>query len=226
MRIQIQVLCCVLVLVMSAPIMAAEGKFGGTLLGGWAFPTASDPLDGRDGYPGPSSSSFDSTWTLGSEAFFRPTQAFSLGLGVQYWKMVASAARSGGSVDEFISMETIPVYALVRYLRPVEKGLSWHAEAGLGYAFNNGGRESGLDAMSAGMGQSTDPDIDNGICGFLGVGVDYFFNPRLNLGLSLRHWWLEADYDLTASNSGTIEKGVINANNLQVFFGLTYWFGK
>jgi hypothetical protein len=187
MKIKILVISFAVLLGMFVPALAAEGRFGASLTGGWAWSTESDALDGRDGDSGPASSSFDSTWTLGGEAFWWHSKGFSFGLGIHYWEMVAQAARSGGSENDFLSVETIPVYALVRYTQPVEKGVSWHAEAGAGYAFIDGGKEQGLSAMEAGIGQNINLDTDNSFCMFLGVGADYFFNSRTSLGLNLRH---------------------------------------
>lgn len=226
MKTKVLILCCAVLLAMSAPAFAAGGGFGVSLLGGWAWPTASDALSGRDGDSGPASSSLESTWTLGAEAAWQHASGFSFGVGVQYWKMVADAARSGNSETEFISMKTTPVYAVVRYTHPVEAGFSGHAEAGLGYAFTSGGKESGIHAMESGIGQTVDIDTDNGICAFLGAGVDYFFRPELSLGVGLRYWWMEVDYDLTTAGLGNIDKGVFNADNLQAIVSLTYWFGK
>lgn len=227
MKIRMLILSAVLVFMAISPALAFNENFGATLLGGHAWSTESDVLEGRDGYTGPVSSSFESAWTLGAEGFWRPSPTVSIGLGLQHWDMTAEAARTGGgSESDFISVSSTPVYAFIRYMKPLEKGLTWHAEAGLGFAFNDGSGESGLNTMAAATGQAIDVEADNGPCFFLGLGADYFFNPRVNLGISLRHWWLAEDYDLTGSTLGTFQKGEFDARNLQLLFSLTFWFGK
>lgn len=203
---------------------AQESRFGVSVLGGGAWATDSDPLEGRDGYTGPASSSFDGTWTLGAEALWQYRPGICFGLGVQHWKMTAQAARTGGSERDFLSVKATPVYALVRFLAPLAGGISWHAEAGAGVSFNSSDKEASLYAMETGLGEPVDLDMDNAFSFFLGVGADYFFTPSTSLGLSLRHWWTEADYDLSSASLGAIERGSISGDNFQALITVTWWF--
>lgn len=214
-----------IICLMSAPVWAAGGDFGLTLLGGYIHPTNSDALAGRDGDSGPASSSYKDTWALGAEAVYRLPQGLALGLGVQYLKLTADAARRGNSETEFANLQLTPVYALARYTYPVKSGLTGHLEAGLGYAFAKAGKEAGIEAMEAGIGESVSIDAKDNVCGFVGAGADWYFTPAWSLGLGLRYWWMESDYDMKTDRLGTIEKGAFQADNLQCLVSLTYWFG-
>ncbi|MCB2188405.1 MAG: outer membrane beta-barrel protein [Deltaproteobacteria bacterium] len=209
-----------------AAASAASGAVGVSLLGGYAWSTSSDAMEGRDGYSGPYSSSFDDTWTGGAEATYRLPMGLSFGLGVQYLKLTADAARRGRSETDYANVQLAPLYAVARYTYPVNSGITGHVEGGLGYAFASAGKESGLDSMQAGLGENVDIDADNTFCGFVGAGADWFFTPQWSLGLGLRYWWLEPDYEIKAGNYGTIDKGTFQADNLQALVSVTFWFGN
>ncbi len=211
---------------LSAPAWAAGGDFGLTLLGGYVHPTNSEAMAGRDGDSGPASSGFKDTWTLGAEAIYRLPQGLALGLGVQYLELTADAARQGNSETEFANLQLTPVYVLARYIHPVKSGLTGHLEAGLGYAFAKAGKEAGIEAMEAGIGESVSIDAKDNVCAFVGAGADWFFTPAWSLGLGLRYWWMESDYDMKTDRLGNIEKGAFQADNLQCLLSLTYWFGN
>lgn len=216
-------------LLCSAPALAAGGGAGGgsmglTLLGGYAWPTASDAMSGRDGYSGPASSSFKDAGAFGAEAVYRLPVGLAFGVGLQYFKLTADAARRGNSETDFANLKSLPVYALARYTLPIQGRLSGHLEAGLGYAFNDAGKESGIEAMEAGLGQSVSIEAKNGVCGFVGAGADWSLSPSWSLGLGLRYWWLQSDYEMKTAGLGTFEKGTFQADNLQALLSLTYWF--
>lgn len=208
----------------TVPALGASCNFGISVLGGYAWPTKSDAMVGRDGYSGPASSSFDDTWTLGAEALYRLPVGLAFGLGMQYLKLTADAARSGHSETEFANLKLIPVYALGRYTHPIHSRLSGHLEVGLGYAFSDAGKEAGLHSMEAGIGQSITIDADNSFCAFVGLGADWSLTPAWSLALDLRYWWVESDFDLKASSLGTFDKGTFQADNFQALLSLTYWF--
>ncbi|MFH2125887.1 MAG: outer membrane beta-barrel protein [Pseudomonadota bacterium] len=207
----------------SAPAWA-DGKVGLTLLGGWASPMAGEAMSGRDGDSGPADSSFKSNWTLGAEAAYKFASGFSLGIGVQHLSLTAEAARSGGSKADFAKLNMTPLYALARYQFPVETGFTGHFEAGLGINLTSADKESALDGMASALGQSVDISTSDDLAGFVGAGADYYFNPKLSMGLSLRYWWTRVEYDITASRLGNLSKGTFDGQNLQTLLSLTYWF--
>jgi outer membrane protein W len=204
----------------------AGGQVGLSLLGGWAFSTASDAMSGRDGDGGPEDSSFKDNRTLGVEAVYKFESGLILGIGVQHLNLTAEAARGGGggSKSDFAKLNMTPVYALARYQYPVQTGFTGHFEAGLGVNLSSADKESALSTMEAGIGQSIDISTKDSLAGFIGAGADYYFNPNLSLGLSLRYWWTKVDYEIKASRLGTFSKGTFDGQNLQTLLSLTYWF--
>lgn len=203
----------------------AQGKMGVSLLGGWAFSTASDAMSGRDGDTGPADSSFKNNWTLGAEAVYQFSSGFGLGLGVQYLSLTAEASRSGGGgKSDFATLNMTPIYALARYQYPVQTGFTGHVEAGFGINLTSADNEEALNGMQSALGQNVDISTKNSWAGFIGVGPDYYFNPNLSLGLSLRYWWTKVDYDISASQLGTFSKGTFDGQNLQTLLILSYWF--
>lgn len=59
----------------------------------------------------------------------------------------------------------------------------------------------------------------------MGAGADYFIAPAWSLGLNLRYWWIESDYEMKAGALGAIAKGACQADNPQALASLAYWFG-
>jgi opacity protein-like surface antigen len=222
-RLRVIALMICLICFVSAPAWAS-GKVGLSILGGWAFSTAGDAMSGRDGDSGPADSSFKDNWTVGAEATYKFASGISLGVGVQHLSMTAEAARSGGSKNDFAKLNMTPVYALARYQYPVQNGFTGHVEAGLGLNLTSADKESALNNMESVLGQSVDISTSDSLAGFVGAGADYFFNPNLSLGLSLRYWWTKVDYDISASQLGNFSKGTFDGQNLQTLLNLTYWF--
>ncbi len=222
-RLRMVALMACLICFASTPAWAG-GKVGLSLLGGWAFPTASDAMSGRDGDSGPADSSFKDNWTLGAEAAYKLASGFSLGIGVQHLNLTAEAARSGASKADFAKLNMTPIYALARYQYPVQTGFTGHFEAGLGLNLTSADKESALNSMESGLGQSIDISTSDSLAGFVGAGADYYINPNLSLGLSLRYWWTKVDYDISASQLGNFSKGTFDGQNLQTLLNLIYWF--
>lgn len=223
-QLRIISLVACLICLASAPAWAG-GKVGLSLLGGWAFSTANDAMSGRDGDGGPEDSSFKDNWTLGAEAVYKFESGLSLGIGVQHLNLTAEAARGGGgSKSDFAKLNMTPIYALARYQYPVQTGFTGHFEAGLGVNLTSADKESALNTMESGINQSIDISTKDSLAGFIGAGADYYFNPNLSLGLSLRYWWTKVDYEIKASRLGTFSKGTFDGQNLQTLLSLTYWF--
>lgn len=209
----------------ATPALAQGGKLGLGLVGGWAFPMASDAMTGRDGDSGPADSSFDGNWTLGAEAVYAWPSGLQLGVGVQYLSMTAEASRSAaGGKSDFADLDLTPVYALARWQYPVQTGLTGHFEAGLGYAFANADKDQAITSMESALGESVDVSTTGGLVGMVGAGADYYFCPSLSLGLNLRYWWASVDYDLSTSRLGDFSKGAFEADTLQTLLALTWWF--
>ncbi len=57
------------------------------------------------------------------------------------------------------------------------------------------------------------------------AGADWALAKDWSLGLGLRYLWMESDYEMKTSRLGVFDKGVFQADNLQVLLGITYWFG-
>lgn len=219
------VVLAMLVAAVMAPPALAQGQMGIAAFGGWAFPLAGDPIEGRDGYDGPDSSSFKSTWTVGVEAYYGLPNGLIFGLGLQYLDLTAKASgpAGGGEVD-FAKLTMTPIYLLVKYQQPVRAGLTWHVEGGLGYNLASISKSDGIHAMETALGESVSVDAKNKIMFLAGAGLDYFFQPNLSVGASVRYWYAEVDVDMSSATSGTLSKNTYSAQNVQVLVGLTFWF--
>jgi len=219
-------LCLLLMAVLlSASPALAQGKAAVSLFGGWATGIESNPIDGRDGYSAPSSSSMDSTWTLGGEAFYAFANGIEVGIGAQYMSFLTKASRSGGPEADWATINALPVYLVGRYRLNFAKQFSWFGEGGVGYALTSSDKETGINNMQKGLGESVDLSTSDTATFFLGTGVGYQLSQNWTLSLGARYWWLSVDSDMSTSSLGTISKDTFEMDNLQVLLGITYWFG-
>ncbi len=219
------VLVMLMMAVMAPPALAQSGQMGLSAFGGWAIPLSSNPMEGRDGYDGPDASSFKSTWTVGIEAYYGLPNGLTFGLGLQYLDLTAKATGpdGGGEVD-FAKLSMTPIYLLVKYQQPVRSGLTWHVEAGLGYNLASVSKSYGITDMETALGESISVDAKNKIMFLAGAGLDYFFQPNVSVGASLRYWYSKVDVDMTGATSGVLSRNTYNAQNIQVLVGVTFWF--
>lgn len=214
----------VMVIVLFASPALAQGKAAVSLFGGWATGTESNPIDGRDGFSAPSSSSTDSSWTLGGEAFYAFSSGFEVGVGAQYMSFLTKASRSGGPEADWATINALPVYLVGRYRLKLGKQFNWFGEGGLGYAFTSSDKETGINNMQRGLGESVNLSTSDTATFFLGAGVGYQLSQNWTLSLGARYWWLSVDSDMSTSSLGTISKDTFEMNNLQVLLGISYWF--
>ncbi|MCB2228542.1 MAG: porin family protein [Desulfarculaceae bacterium] len=217
-------LLLVIVLLTATPALA-QGKAALSLFGGWATGTESNPIDGRDGDSGPNSSSMDSTWTVGGEAYYSFASGVEVGVGAQYLSFLTKAARSGRSEEDWSTINAVPVYLVGRYRLKLGQQFTWFGEGGVGYTFTSSDKEKGINDMQTGLGESVNLSTSDNAAYFLGTGVGYSLSDNWMLSLGARYWWLTVDSDLATGSLGTFSKTEYKLNNFQLLLGITWFFG-
>jgi opacity protein-like surface antigen len=147
-------------------------------------------------------------WTLGGAVGMNLTRHW--GAEVQLFNFELNVDESG--LGKFAELSNFTVMPQLRYRYPFCGGrLVPFATGGVGVAFNGLNDKRGrVDVFEAGSRDTPDLDIDGtSVAGVVGVGVEYFVNHHLSLGLAVPYYFYP-DLDTTIVRGASVAHSKVN----------------